>query len=257
MPQKSAARNFQLVGNWKMHGAQADLAEIKTLAKALRGAPPSLQVMLCLPATLLAAARPLGVRLGAQACHSESAGAHTGALSAPMLREAGADAVLCGHSETRAACGLSDGDVAARAKAVRAQNMCALVCIGEQLADYKAGRTAHILRQQWLGSLGADAEEGHALANTMLAYEPVWAIGSGKTPSPQEIGARHADLRRELAAHYGAAGASLPLLYGGSVAGSNAAEILALPDVNEVLVGGASLRAKDFLEIIHAARKLI
>ncbi len=236
-----------------MHGLKADLAEIKALAAALKAAPVASQLTLCLPATLLAAARPLGVRLGAQACHAEPAGAHTGALSAAQLREAGADAVLCGHSETRAAWALSDADVAAAADAARAHEMCAIVCIGEQLAEYETGRADEVLRRQWMGSLGAAELQAAALAQTMLAYEPVWAIGSGKTPSAAEIAERHAGLRRDMVARYGAAGEALPLLYGGSVTGKNAAEILALPNVDGVLVGGASLRASDFLPIIRAA----
>ena len=161
--------------------------------------------------------------------------------------------MLCGHSETRAAWALSDADVAAAADAARAHEMRAIVCIGEQLAEYETGRADEVLRRQWMGSLGAAELQAAALAQTMLAYEPVWAIGSGKTPSAAEIAERHAGLRRDMVARYGAAGEALPLLYGGSVTGKNAAEILALPNVDGVLVGGASLRASDFLPIIRAA----
>jgi triosephosphate isomerase len=233
-------------GNWKMNGMGADLDQIARLP-----VPAGIEVLICPPATLLSrmAGMAGGVALGGQDCHAGAAGAHTGDISAAMLKEAGAAYVLVGHSERRADHGESDAMVRAKAEAARAAGLVAVVCLGETLAEREAGRTLEVVGRQLAGSV----PDGASGASLVVAYEPVWAIGTGKVPTLAEIGQVHGFLRAELTARFGAeTGASVRLLYGGSVKSGNAAGIFAVPEVDGALVGGASLTAADFGPIIAA-----
>ncbi len=245
-----------IAGNWKMNMLQR---EGSLLAGAIRDAvladPPPCEVLICPPATLLAAlASELAgspVRVGAQDCHHRPAGAHTGDVSAPMVRDAGAEAVILGHSERRADHGETDALVRAKAEAAIAAGLQPIVCVGETLAEREAGAAEAVVEAQIGGSL----PDGFAAAGGVVAYEPVWAIGTGRTPTQADIAAMHARLRAVLTARFGEAGRGVRILYGGSVKSSNAASILALPEVGGALVGGASLSAVEFLAILRAARK--
>ncbi len=238
MPRRIAA------GNWKMNGTGADLPEIAAIAA---GAPEGIEVILAPPATLLPRAEAHPVALAAQDCHHAETGAHTGDLSAAMLREAGATAVILGHSERRADHGEDDGAVRAKVEAAWAAGLTAIVCVGETLEQRDAGAALATVRAQLAGSLPA----GCTPANTVVAYEPVWAIGTGRTAGPAQIEEVHAALREALGARF-SGGAEIALLYGGSVKAANAAEIFAVGPVDGALVGGASLRADDFLPIARA-----
>jgi triosephosphate isomerase len=234
-----------IAGNWKMNGVAADLAQITALA---RGAKTShCDILICPPATLVAraAATAAGtqVAIGGQDCHAEKSGAFTGDVSAEMLRDAGATAVIVGHSERRQYHAESDAVVAAKAKAASRAGLTAIICIGETEAQRDAGQAYDICKAQLAGSVPA----GATADNTAIAYEPVWAIGTGKTPTSGEIAQMHAHIKACLAA-------PIRILYGGSVKPSNAREILALADVGGALVGGASLKASDFLTIVEASR---
>jgi triosephosphate isomerase len=241
-----------IAGNWKMNGLSANLAELEALRKGLDAATPC-DVLVCPPATLIARAA-LAVQgafaLGGQDCRAESCGAFTGDISAEMLKDAGASAVIVGHSERRQYHGECDADVAAKARAAWRAGLTAIICIGETEDERDAGRAHHVCGDQIGGSVPLEA----TAENTAIAYEPVWAIGSGKTPSDDDIVAMHAHIRRSAIAHLGATGKGMRILYGGSVKPSNAKSILSLDDVNGALVGGASLKAQDFLAIIAGAR---
>jgi triosephosphate isomerase (TIM) len=234
-----------IAGNWKMNGLAAALAEIETLALALKSAP--CDVLICPPATLVAraaaAAAGSAVAIGGQDCHAQASGAFTGDISAEMLRDAGATAVIVGHSERRQYHGETDAAVAAKAQAAWRAGLTAIVCIGETEAERKAGQAHDVCKSQLAGSV----PPGATPQNTAVAYEPIWAIGTGKTPTLDEIAQMHAHIRASLAA-------PLRILYGGSAKPSNAGDILALPDVGGALVGGASLKAADFLTIVEASR---
>jgi triosephosphate isomerase (TIM) len=241
-----ASGRLLVVGNWKMHGTAAALAEIAAI-DAASAAAPHCEAVLCVPATLIAraAAQVRGIAIGAQDCHFARSGAHTGDLSAEMLADAGASWVILGHSERRRAATLSDRDVALR-MAAAAPVLRPILCVGETVrdgADWFAG-----VREQLLASLPDDPVGGFA-----LAYEPVWAIGSGRTPTLAEIGDALARLRETLAERLGGAGSAVPLLYGGSVNAGNAREICALPEVGGLLIGGASLTAASMQAILGAA----
>ena len=238
MPRRIAA------GNWKMNGTGADLAEVAAIAA---GAPEGVEVILAPPATLLSRAAPHPVTLAAQDCHPAASGAHTGDLSAPMLREAGASAVILGHSERRAGHGETDADVRAKVAAARDAGLLAIVCVGETLEQRDAGEALATVRAQAAGSLPDDCTP----RDTVLAYEPVWAIGTGRVAEPAQIEEVHAALRAALAERF-PEGEEIALLYGGSVKAANAAEIFAVGPVDGALVGGASLRAADFLPIAEA-----
>ena len=245
MRQKLAA------GNWKMHGTRADLAEVRALVAA--HPDPSVEVLICPPATLLAwMDAEIGqapIRTGGQDCHWKTSGAHTGDISAAMLADAGASHVILGHSERRADHGETDATVRAKAEAAHAADLVAIVCVGETLAERQAGETLAVVAGQLRGSL----PDGATGRSSVIAYEPVWAIGSGLTPTAAEIAEVHAHLRAELSGRYGAAAAAgFRLLYGGSVKPGNAAEIFAIPEVDGALVGGASLKAADFSAIVSA-----
>ncbi|MCE0504225.1 triose-phosphate isomerase [Roseivivax sp. GX 12232] len=233
-------------GNWKMNGLGADLAELETLAGRSGDAA---EVVICPPATLIsrAVAKAGSVAIGGQDCHAAETGAHTGDVSALMLKEAGAGFVITGHSERRADHGESDADVAAKTEAAWAPGLTAIVCIGESLEEREGGRTLEVVGSQLAGSLPAGATP----QNTVIAYEPIWAIGTGKVPSLEEIAEVHAFMREKLSARF-EGGAEMALLYGGSVKPGNAAEIFGVPHVNGALVGGASLKASDFGGIIDA-----
>ena len=235
-------------GNWKMNGTAAALSELDALQDAATGAA---EVLICPPATLIAqaVARAGRIAIGAQDCHSDASGAHTGDVSADMLKDAGATYVILGHSERRADHGETNAQVADKTRAAWGAGLTAIVCVGETLAEREAGQTIDLVRTQLAGSLPDDVSG----ANTVIAYEPVWAIGTGKVPTTDQIAEVHGFLREALTARFGkdTAGA-IRLLYGGSVKASNAAEIFAVADVDGALVGGASLTAADFAPIVNA-----
>jgi triosephosphate isomerase (TIM) len=239
-------------GNWKMNGTTAALAEVEALIAGLPA--PECEVLLCPPATLIArmaeVAKGSALKIGGQDCHAEASGAHTGDISAGMLADAGASHVILGHSERRADHGETDSAVRAKAEAAQAAGLVALICVGETEAERDAGRELDVIGAQLAGSV-PDTANG---ADTVIAYEPVWAIGSGRTPTEEQIAAVHRFLRDALEARFGESGSSFRLLYGGSVKPANAARIFAIPDVDGALVGGASLKATDFGAIISALR---
>ena len=235
-------------GNWKMNGLAAALAEVQALNAAHPA--PACEMLLCPPATLLAqmasAARGSALALGGQDCHQDASGAHTGDISAAMLRDAGAIYVILGHSERRADHGESDALVKAKSKAALADGLTPIICIGETEAQRDAGATLDIIGGQLDGSL-PDGTTAY-----VVAYEPVWAIGTGRTPTIPQIAEVHAFVRARLETLIGAAASGVRILYGGSVKPSNAPEIFAVPHVDGALVGGASLKAADFGAIVAA-----
>ncbi|HJZ42208.1 MAG TPA: triose-phosphate isomerase [Hyphomicrobiaceae bacterium] len=243
-----------VAGNWKMNGLTAALQEAQRVRERLgeAGFAPGVEAMICPPATLIAelAREAAGSRLmvGAQDCHAAPKGAHTGDISAEMLKDAGAGAVIVGHSERRADHGERDGDVKAKAAAAHRAGLTAIVCIGETAGERRAGLTLAVVGRQLTGSLPQSARAD----NTVIAYEPVWAIGSGLTAKPGDVAEVHGFLRRALEERLGAEGERVRVLYGGSVKPDNARELLAIENVNGALVGGASLVAADFLAIIAA-----
>jgi triosephosphate isomerase len=240
-----------VAGNWKMHGLAAQLAEITAIRAGISGSPgPAADVMICPPATLIAqaasAARCSQLLIGAQDCHPESSGPYTGDIAAEMLKDAGAVAVIVGHSERRARHGELDRTVRRKAEAAHRAGLAAIVCIGETAGERAAGLTLRVVERQLAASLPAAS----SAANTVIAYEPVWAIGTGVTPSPGDVVQVHAAIRAALSSRFGADGSAMRILYGGSVNPQNARELLALNNVNGALVGGASLKANDFLAIV-------
>ena len=236
-----------VAGNWKMNGVAADLAEARAIAD---GVGDGIDVALCLPATLIErAARALpGFAIGGQDVHGSGSGAHTGDISATMLVDAGASMTIVGHSERRADHGETDADVRAKAEAAVSAGLDVILCVGESLEVREAGEAVATVATQLGDSLPGSA------ARLTVAYEPIWAIGTGKVPSVEDIQAMHAALRARLVESFGADGAGVRILYGGSVKASNAVEIFAIPDVDGALVGGASLKAADFLPIVNSAR---
>jgi len=239
-----------VVGNWKMHGVSADIAEIRAIADA-SSAFPLVDCGLCVPATLIdRAVRAVpGFPIGGQDVHSAESGAHTGCISAAMLVDAGASMVIVGHSERREAQRESDADVEAKARAAVRAGLLTILCVGESLLVREAGDAIETVERQLDSSLPRDCDAGRLA----VAYEPIWAIGTGKTPTIDDIAEMHAALRQRLRAAYGDAGDSIRILYGGSVKPSNAADIFSVPDVDGALVGGASLKAADFIPIVEAA----
>jgi triosephosphate isomerase (TIM) len=242
-----------LAGNWKMHGLKSSLAEIRALGRALSDDPSGCQVVVCPPATLIAeavkAADGSPVAIGGQDCHAQPAGAYTGDISAEMLRDAGGTAVIVGHSERRLYHGETNAMVAAKAKAAARAGLHTIICVGETEAERLAGKAEAIVTGQLRECVAPDLKP----TEIAIAYEPVWAIGTGRTPSREEIAQMHASIRANLGASF--KGGAVRVLYGGSVKPDNAAEILAIPNVDGALVGGASLKAGDFLAIIRAAPK--
>ncbi|GGB61995.1 triosephosphate isomerase [Roseibium aquae] len=244
-----------VAGNWKMNGHRAQLA---TFAQMCRGVGPALaksvDVMICPPATLIysLAAAAVGERIavGAQDCHAAASGAHTGDLSAEMLADCGARAVILGHSERRADHGETDRSVNGKALAAWRAGLTAIICVGETEAERKAGRAVEVVSGQLAGSV----PEGARSDNTVIAYEPVWAIGTGLTPTADDVEEMHREIRSRLCASFGDHGKDMRILYGGSVKPGNAKELMAVANVNGALVGGASLKTDDFLGILDAYR---
>ena len=244
-------RRMLVAGNWKMHGLAADIAAIAEIAHAA-GDNPQSDVALCLPATIIErAARAVpGFAIGGQDVHPASKGAHTGCVSSAMLLDAGASLTIVGHSERREAQGETDADVRAKAEAALAAGLGVILCIGESDAVRESGQAITTVTAQLDSSL-----PGSVTADRFaIAYEPIWAIGTGKVPSVADIEEMHAALRLRLMAAFGDKGDRIRILYGGSVKASNAAEIFAVADVDGALVGGASLAAADFIPIIQATR---
>lgn len=240
-----------IVGNWKMNGGKADLAVLTAICAAVADSD-TVDIGICPPATLIssfAEAAAGRIAIGAQDCHAKPSGAHTGCLSTAMLKEAGAGFAIVGHSERRADQGETDTDIAARAQALHDAAMGAIVCVGETLDERDSGNAIAIVTAQLAASLPASASADWL----SVAYEPVWAIGTGRVPVADDIAAMHHALRATLVGVLGAAGADVRILYGGSVNAANAAQILAIADVGGALVGGASLKAETFVPIIAAA----
>jgi triosephosphate isomerase len=242
-----------VAGNWKMNGLAASLDELDKMRRAAdAGEAGKAELAVCPPATLLAqaASRARGgaLRLGAQDCHTQISGAFTGDLSAAMLRDAGAAYVIVGHSERRTLHGENDALVRAKAEAALAAGLTAIVCVGETKPERDAGRAVEVVSGQLRGSLPAAATQ----ASVVVAYEPVWAIGTGLTPTPADVADMHRAIRDLLLALCGEPGGKMRILYGGSVKPANARELLDLANVDGALVGGASLKASDFLAIAAA-----
>ena len=238
-----------VAGNWKMNGSLAGLAELDAIAAAASG---DVDVAICPPATLISAAvsRQPSLPVGAQDCHWNASGAHTGCVSVPMLVEAGAKLVIVGHSERRTDNHETDAEVKAKASAAIAGGLVAIVCVGETEVERDAGRAIEIVTGQLRGSV-PELGTGETL---VVAYEPVWAIGTGRTPTVADVADMHAAIRNCLCQLLGSEGGNVRILYGGSVKPSNASELLHVPDVDGALVGGASLSAADFVPIINAAK---
>lgn len=246
-----------VAGNWKMNGLVANAAEVKSLAQSLAQVGDDARdvgcdVLICPPATLVStvveAARGSIIAVGGQDCHAKTSGAHTGDVSAEMFKDLGCSSVIVGHSERRTDHGESDAVVKAKAEAVVAADLVAIVCVGETETERDAGSTLEVVGRQVQGSLpdGASAE------TVVIAYEPVWAIGTGRTPTEAEVAEVHGFIRQELVKRFGEGGAAFRILYGGSVKPSNAKSLMAVENVNGALVGGASLKAADFGGIISA-----
>jgi triosephosphate isomerase (TIM) len=243
-------RRKLVAGNWKMNGSREALAELDGIAAAA-GAAAGVDVAVCPPFTLIerAVSRQPGLAIGGQDCHANSAGAHTGCISAAMLVEDGARYVIVGHSERRAAHGETDADVKAKAEAAIEAGLTAIVCVGEPEAERVAGNAAAFVEAQLRGSIPQAGGD-----RLVVAYEPIWAIGTGLIPTMEEVAAVHALIRSTLGELLGAGPADgVRILYGGSANGKNAADLFAVPDVDGALVGGASLTAAAFAPIIEAA----
>jgi triosephosphate isomerase len=247
------ARRKYVVGNWKMNGTTAALAEAQAIFAAA-GDHAGVDVALCPPFTLvgaMAAAVP-GVAVGGQDCHSAASGAFTGSIAAPMLADAGATLVIVGHSERREECGESDADVRAKAEAALAAGLSVILCVGEPREVRESGGAIDYVLAQIAGSVPDDFDP----ARLAIAYEPIWAIGTGLVPTVADVAAMHGAIRGALAARFGGKAEDMRLLYGGSVNGDNAAELLDAGDVDGALVGGASLTAAKFVPIVAAAAAL-
>jgi triosephosphate isomerase len=241
-----------VAGNWKMNGIKAGLAEALAVRDSLEpaGAAAGIDVMICPPATLVAtladAAKGSPLIVGGQDCHANASGAHTGDIAAEMLADAGAKAVIVGHSERRWDHGELDAQVRAKAAAAHRAGLTAIVCVGETAGERTIGLTLEVVGRQLAGSL----PKGATAANTVIAYEPVWAIGTGLTPTADDVAVVHRAIREALGKHVGKEAAGMRILYGGSVKPSNAKELMAVANVDGALVGGASLKAADFCGII-------
>ena len=246
-----------VAGNWKMNGTSASLNELRAIGHGfMTGLDAETDALICPPATLLAHASEVlkntPVKVGGQDCHARESGAHTGDISAEMLKDAGASHVIVGHSERRTDHGETDSMVRAKAEAAWRAGIIAIICIGETKAERELGSTLDILSRQIAGSVPPTAT-GH---NTVIAYEPVWAIGTGLTPTAADVAEAHAHIRAELKELLSAESARTRILYGGSVKPANAVELLAVNNVDGALVGGASLKSADFLGIAEAYRSI-
>jgi triosephosphate isomerase len=243
-----------IVGNWKMNGTRAMLNEARAIDRAAARFP-KVQVAVAPPATLIYRTRDAAdiIGVGGQDCHAQETGAFTGDISAQMLKDAGADFTIVGHSERRTLHAESDADVKAKAETALAAGLSVILCVGETEAQRDAGNAEDVVGAQLDGS--CPRGEG-APDKLSVAYEPVWAIGTGRVPSVEDVAAMHQSIRAKLIAIYGEAGSEVRILYGGSVKADNAAELLAVPEVGGALVGGASLTAESFLAIVGAAASL-
>lgn len=246
-----------VAGNWKMNGTRASLEQIKAIAEGVKGElAANVETLICPPATLLYVATALcddsPLQIGAQDCHPKQSGAHTGDISAEMIADCFGTHVIVGHSERRTDHAENDALVRAKTEAAHAADLVAIVCIGETEEERKSAKTLDILKRQLAESL----PDGAGAANTVIAYEPVWAIGTGLTPTAADVEEAHAFMRRELAARFGSEGEKMRILYGGSVKPSNARELMAVANVDGALIGGASLKAEDFLAIYRAYEEL-
>jgi triosephosphate isomerase len=245
------ARRPLVAGNWKMHGLKSATGELKKIVAGARSLP-KVELMVCPPATLIAefaaVADGSGVEIGGQDCHALASGAYTGDISAEMLKDVGAVAVIVGHSERRQYHGETDAQVRAKAEAARRAGIVAIVCVGETRAERAQGRALAVVSGQLEGSLSDDS------TGFVIAYEPVWAIGTGLTPAASDVAEMHGLIRERLGARFGLASEPVRILYGGSVNRANAPELLAVENVDGALVGGASLKADEFLAIAGVYR---
>ncbi|MGP4804161.1 triose-phosphate isomerase [Agrobacterium cavarae] len=246
-----------VAGNWKMNGTRASLDQIKAMAEGVKGPlAQKVESLICPPSTLLYVATALcddsPLKIGAQDCHQNASGAHTGDISAEMIADCFGTHVIVGHSERRTDHAETDHLVRAKANAAYAADLIAIICIGETAEQRKSGQTLDVLKRQLDGSLPDEA----IAANTVIAYEPVWAIGTGLTPTVEDVREAHAFMREELVKRFGGEGRGMRILYGGSVKPSNASELMAIENVDGALIGGASLKASDFLSIYAAYEKL-
>ncbi|KQM34777.1 triose-phosphate isomerase [Agrobacterium cavarae] len=246
-----------VAGNWKMNGTRASLDQIKAMAEGVKGPlAEKVESLICPPSTLLYVATALcddsPLKIGGQDCHQNASGAHTGDISAEMIADCFGTHVIVGHSERRTDHAETDHLVRAKASAAYAADLIAIICIGETAEQRKSGQTLDVLKRQLDGSLPDEA----IAANTVIAYEPVWAIGTGLTPTVEDVREAHAVMREELVKRFGGEGRGMRILYGGSVKPSNASELMAIENVDGALIGGASLKASDFLSIYAAYEKL-
>lgn len=246
-----------VAGNWKMNGTRASLDQIKAMAEGVKGPlAEKVESLICPPSTLLYVATALcedsPLKIGAQDCHQNASGAHTGDISAEMIADCFGTHVIVGHSERRTDHAETDHLVRAKASAAYSADLIAIICIGETAEQRKSGQTLDVLKRQLDGSLPDEA----TAANTVIAYEPVWAIGTGLTPTVEDVREAHAFMREELVKRFGGEGRGMRILYGGSVKPSNATELMAIENVDGALIGGASLKASDFLSIYAAYEKL-
>ena len=248
----TAPRRPLIAGNWKMNGLKASVAELEKIVRDSRDLRERIDLMVCPPATLIMsfAAVADGVAIGGQDCHSEPAGAFTGDISAEMLADLGATAVIVGHSERRSYHRETDDEVRRKVMAAWRAGLLAILCVGETQDDRVGGRTLKVVGAQLQGSLPDRARAD----NLVISYEPVWAIGSGLTPTPADVAEVHGFIRSQVSARLGAAGEGVRILYGGSVKPANARELMSVPNVDGALVGGASLKAEEFLAIAGAYR---
>lgn len=246
-----------VAGNWKMNGTSASLIELRAIGDGFtHGLDAETEALVCVPATLISRAAEVlantPVSVGGEDCHAKASGAHTGDISAEMLKDAGATHVTVGHSERRIDHHEDDAAVHAKAEAAWRAGLVAIVCIGETSAQRESGATLDVLSRQIDGSVPASANP----SNTIVAYEPVWAIGTGLTPTAADVAEAHAHIRERLLSRLGASAGTMRILYGGSVKPSNAVELLGVDNVDGALVGGASLKAADFLGIAEAYRSI-
>jgi triosephosphate isomerase len=242
-----------VAGNWKMNGLNSAIDELETMRDATKtGHKAAYDMLVCLPFTLLARAGDLASRsllkVGAQDCHSQISGAHTGDISVEMIADCGAEAVIVGHSERRTDHRESDNQVREKAEAALKWGHMAIICIGESESERKSGITLDVLKKQMDGSIPDAPDNGEIV----IAYEPIWAIGTGLTPTVGDVEEAHKFMRQELVGRFGEAGAKIRLLYGGSVKPGNAVELMAINNVDGALIGGASLKAADYLGICAA-----
>ncbi|MBV6659203.1 MAG: triose-phosphate isomerase [Devosiaceae bacterium] len=248
-----------VAGNWKMNGLRRSMDTIEALSTRANeeGVLEALDMLVCPPATLISLAvktvDTTPIHIGAQSCHPAESGAHTGDVAPEMLRDVGASYVITGHSERRADHGETDADVNAQSVGAWRAGLCAIVCVGETREEREAGRAVDVV----VGQLAGSVPDGATAENTVIAYEPVWAIGTGLTPTVEDIAQIHAAIRQSVADRFGAEGEAMRLLYGGSVKPGNAAEVLSPAHVDGALVGGASLSASDFMGIATAVKGLV